>query len=131
MKKLLFLFLPLYLQAQNVPVGNWKDYLSYNSASYIAEADDIIYCVTNGGLFFVQKKDGAINRLSKITGLSDVDVKQVAYSYELDIAIITYKNCNIDLLINNHIINISDIKRKEVVGMKIINNITIKVTLCV
>ena len=36
-------------------------------------------------------------RLSKITGLSDIGVKQVAYSKELDITVITYENCNIDL----------------------------------
>ena len=94
MKKLLFIFLPFYLQAQNVPIGNWKDYLSYNSASYIAEADDVIYCVANGGLFFIEKEDGTINRISKITGLSDVGVKQIAYSDELDIVVISYENCN-------------------------------------
>jgi ligand-binding sensor domain-containing protein len=126
MKKLLFLLLPFYSQAQDVPIGNWKDYLSYNSASYIAEADDIIYCVANGGLFFIKKEDKTINRLSKVTGLSDGGVKQVAYSYELAVAIIIYENCNIDLLKGNQIINISDIKRKEVAGLKIINNITIR-----
>ena len=125
MKKLLLLLFPLFIQAQDVAIGHWKDYLSYNSASYIAEANNTIYCVASGGLFYVNKEDETINRLSKVTGLSDVDVKQVAYSYELDIVIITYENCNIDLLKNNQIINISDIKRKEITGIKSINNITI------
>ena len=125
MKKLLFLLCPFYLSAQDVSVGSWKDYLSYNSATYIAEANDLIYCVANGGLFFVQKEDKTISRISKITGLSDVDVKQVAYSYQLEATIIVYENCNLDLLINNTIVNISDIKRKEIVGNKTINNITI------
>ena len=98
MKKLLFIFFPFYLQAQDVAIGNWKDYLAYNSASYVAETNDIIYCVANGGLFFIQKQDETINRLSKITGLSDNGIKQVAYSYELDITIITYENCNVDLI---------------------------------
>ncbi|MAW21393.1 MAG: hypothetical protein CMD16_03245 [Flavobacteriales bacterium] len=114
------------MQAQDVAIGHWKDYLSYNSASYITEAENKIYCVANGGLFYINKNDETINRLSKITGLSDVGIKQVAYSYELDIVIITYKNCNVDLLKNNHIINISDIKRKEITGIKSINNITIR-----
>ena len=125
MKKLLFIFFPFYLQAQDVAIGNWKDYLAYNSASYVAETNDVIYCVANGGLFFIQKQDETINRLSKITGLSDNGIKQVAYSYELDITIITYENCNVDLLKDNQIINISDIKRKEISGLKLINNITL------
>ena len=126
MKKLLLLLFPLFIQAQDVEIGNWKDYLSYNSASYIAEADNRIYCVTSGGLFYLNKEDNTINRMSKVTGLSDVGVKQVAYSEELKITIITYENCNIDLIKNNQIINISDIKRKEITGLKLINNITLR-----
>ena len=126
MKKLFLLFLPLLINAQDVPIGYWKDYQSYTSASYIAEADNKIYCVTNGGLFYINKADNTINRMSKVTGLSDVGIKHVAYSKELEITVITYENCNIDLIKNNQIINISDIKRKEIIGNKFINNIIIK-----
>ena len=129
MKKLIFLFFSVYLHAQDVPIGSWKDYLSYNSASYIAEANDKIYCVASGGLFFIEKKEETINRLSKTTGLSDINAKQVAYAEALDITIIVYENCNLDLLKNNQIINISDIKRKEISGLKLINNITVKDTI--
>jgi len=125
MKKLLFLLFPLFINAQDVAIGHWKDYLSYNSAYYICEAKEKIYCVANGGLYYVNTSDETINRLSKITGLSDIGVKQVAYSKELDITVITYENCNIDLVKNNQIINISDIKRKEIIGKKVINNITV------
>ena len=125
MKKLLFLLLPLFINAQDVAIGQWKDYLSYNSAYYICESKEKIYCVANGGLYYVNTSDETINRLSKITGLSDIGVKQVAYSKELDITVITYENCNIDLVKNNQIINISDIKRKEIIGKKVINNITV------
>ena len=126
MKKLFFLLFPLCLQGQDVPIGSWKDYLSYNSASYIAESNGRIYCVASEGLFFIEKEDETINRLSKTTGLSDVGVKQVAHSHDIDVTIITYENCNIDLLKDNQIINISDIKRKEISGLKLINNITLK-----
>jgi ligand-binding sensor domain-containing protein len=125
MKKLLFLLFPLFINAQDVGIGQWKDYLSYNSASYICEANEKIYCVANGGLYYVNTSDGTINRLSKITGLSDIGVKKVAYSKELDVTVISYENCNIDLIKNNQIINISDIKRKEIIGTKAINNITV------
>ena len=125
MKKLLFLLLPLFINAQDVAIGQWKDYLSYNSASYICEEDEKIYCVASGGLYYVNKEDMTINRMSKITGLSDVGVKQIAYSKSLDVTVLTYENCNIDLIKNNQIVNISDIKRKEIAGFKTINNITI------
>ena len=38
--------------------------------------DEKIYCVASGGLYYVNKEDMTINRMSKITGLSDVGVKQ-------------------------------------------------------
>ena len=126
MKKLFLLFLPLFIKAQDVPIGYWKDYQSYNSASYIAEAENKIYCVTSGSLFYLDKNDNTMNRMSKVTGLSDFGVKQVAYSKKLKITVITYENCNIDLIKNNQIINISDIKREEITGLKLINNITLK-----
>ena len=126
MKKLLLLFLPLMIKAQDVPIGYWKDYQSYSGASYIAETDNKIYCVTNGGLFYINKEDNTINRKSKITGLSDIGVKQITYDQDSKITIITYENCNIDLLRNNIIVNISDVKRKEIVGEKLINNVIIK-----
>ena len=126
MKKLLLLFLPLMINAQDVPIGYWKDYQSYSRASYIAETENNIYCVTNGGLFYINKEDNTINRRSKITGLSDIGVKQITYDQDSKITIITYENCNIDLLRNNIIVNISDVKRKEIIGEKLINNVIIK-----
>ena len=126
MKKLFLLFLPLLINAQDVPIGFWKDYQSYTSASYVAEAGNRIYCVTDGGLFYINKDDNTINRMSKVTGLSDIGIKQIAHDTESETTIITYENCNIDLLKNNSIVNVSDIKRKEIIGNKFINNIIIK-----
>ena len=126
MKKIFLLILPILLNAQDVPIGYWKDYQSYTSASYITEGDNKIYCVANGALFYVNKNDNTVNRMSKVTGLSDVGIKHVAYSKELKVTVITYENCNIDLIKNNQIINISDVKRKEIIGEKFINNITLR-----
>ena len=129
MKKLLFiviaLFLSFFLKAQNVALGEWKDYLSYNSPTYIAEENNKIYCVSNGGLFYINKIDKTINRLSKVNGLSDVNIKQLAHCYESNTTIIVYENCNIDLLKNDYIVNLPDIKRKAVSGIKKINNTTV------
>lgn len=125
MKKLIFLFFPIYLNAQDVSIGSWKDYQSYRSSSHISESKNKVYCVSSGALFYVNKNDNTINRLSKINGLSDISIKQTAYCKDLDITVITYENCNIDLIKNTQIINLSEIKRKEITGLKSINNITI------
>ena len=127
MRKLfLVVFMPFYLQAQDMPIGSWKSLLSYKNPSYIAEAENKIYCVASGSLFYINKSDNTINRLSKTTGLSDIGVKKIGHSKELNVTIIIYENCNIDILRNEEIINIPDIKRKDIAGAKSINNITLK-----
>ena len=104
-------------------IGEWTDYQSYASAKNVADAGDIVYCVTKGGLFSYNKTDNSIRKMSGINGLSDVGVQRLAYSKENDVLLIAYQNANIDLLIGNTIFNLSDIKRKQLSADKTINNI--------
>ncbi len=124
--KIILLLFPILVFANETQIGGWKNYQSYNSASYISETKERIYCVANGGLFFINKSDNTIKRLSKIDGLSDVKAQIVGHSEDFGVTVIVYENCNVDLLKNDQIINIPDIKRKEISGLKVINNITIK-----
>ena len=54
--------------------------------------------------------------LNKITGLSDVGVAAMNYDSENNIIIISYHNTNIDLIKNDEIVNIADIKDKFIIG---------------
>ena len=84
------------------------------------------YIVTENGIFIYNKDDYTINRLNKINGLSDVGVSSMSYDHENKIIIICYNNTNIDLIKNNNIINVPDVKTKLIVGEKKINNIIIE-----
>lgn len=122
MKKVLFLLFPLILNGQSNPIGYWKDYLSYHHPQFLTEIGDNIYCVTQEGLFFFNKEESSINRISKVTGLSDIDVVKVGYHNATKSIILFYKNTNIDIIKNNIIINIPDLKQAVVSGQKTINN---------
>ena len=50
------------LFSQDVPVGQWKDYLAYNQPSDICVAKERVYCVAQGGLFYYNNDDNSINR---------------------------------------------------------------------
>lgn len=110
---------------QAFAVGQWTDYLSYNSAEKVAVAGDRVYCVANGGFFYYDNSDNSIQKLNVIQGLSDVDIQTVAYADQLDMVIVAYKNSNIDLLIGNEVYNMSDIKRKQISGDKSIYHILV------
>ena len=112
-------------KGQNVPTYSWQEHLSFQNAKCIIEVENNIYCATENGLFYYNKDDYTINRLNKINGLSDVGVSCLAYDKENKIVVIAYNNTNVDLMKDEGIINIPDIKLKEITGNKEINNITI------
>jgi len=109
--------------AQQVPVGQWRDELPYTLCNSVTEASDRIYCSTPYAVFYVNKEDLSVVRITKITGLSDIGISCINYNKEYKTLVIAYTNANIDLIKNNTIINISDIKRKTILGNKTINDI--------
>lgn len=104
-------------------IGEWTDYQSYAHASQVADAGNKIYCATEGGLFVLDKTDNSIRKMSGINGLSDNGIQQIAYNSENDVLLIAYQNANIDLLSGNKIVNLSDIKRKQLAADKTIHSI--------
>ena len=113
----------LILKAQLTEIGSWRDHLPYHNSTFICEVEDKIFCVTENGLFYFDKIDNSINRMSKVNGLSDVDVKKLSYDPNNKNLLIIYKNCNIDIYNDGQITNISDIKEEMILGEKTINNI--------
>lgn len=127
MKKisLLFSFLLSFsiLLAQQIPIGGWQEHLSYKNAISVAEGNGLVYCLTTSGIFNYKKSDNSMSRLSKVNGLSDIEGVVVNFNPYNNKFIIAYKNSNIDIVETGQIINISDIKRKAIIGNKSINNI--------
>jgi hypothetical protein len=114
-------FSPVY--SQEIGIGEWRDHLPYRKVIAVAEAENIIYAATPFSLFYLNTTDNSVNRLNKINGLSDVGVSHIKFHTELKTLVIAYTNGNIDLLKNGKIINLSDIKRKPILGNKTINRI--------
>jgi hypothetical protein len=120
----LFGLLPFFTAYSQIAVGDWRDHLPYNDGKCLAEAGSKIYCATgSGGLFSVDTRDNSLAKLSKVTGLSDADITTVGFSEQQQMLVIGYSNGNIDLIRNDSIINIPDIKRKSIMGDKALNRI--------
>lgn len=111
------------LHAQ-VPIGQWRDQLPYTLCNSVTEAGSRIYYSTPYAVFYVDKEDNSVTRITKINGLSDIGISCINYNSAYKTLVIAYTNANIDLIKNNTIINISDIKRKQILGNKTINSIT-------
>jgi ligand-binding sensor domain-containing protein len=111
------------LFAQQVPIGQWRDELPYTLVNSLTDAGTRIYASTPYAVFYFDKDDNSVVRITKITGLSDIGISTINYNKEYKTLVIAYSNANIDLIKDNTIINISDIKRKQILGNKTINNI--------
>jgi ligand-binding sensor domain-containing protein len=103
--------------------GSWQDYLSYSEATKIAMATNQVFCASTGGLFYYDLQDNSVGKVSEILNLSDFGIKTIAYNQANDVLVVAYNNSNIDLIYQNKVVNLSDIKRKQLTSDKNINNI--------
>ncbi len=111
------------LNAQGIGIGQWRTHLPYHRVIDVEIAGNKVYAATPYDLFVYDKTDHRLQLLNKVNGLSDIGLSKIAYSPEYQTLFLAYSNTNIDLLRPNGITNLSDIKNKELVGNKTINNI--------
>jgi ligand-binding sensor domain-containing protein len=71
------------------------------------------------------KEDNSLSKLSKVQGLSDIGVSSIGFDETSRTLIIGYSNGNIDLMTNNTIVGMTDIKRSPITARKSINSITL------
>ncbi|MDR0971949.1 MAG: hypothetical protein LBM25_06170 [Bacteroidales bacterium] len=123
---LVILFSPLRVRAQysEVPIGGWRDHLSYFQTNKIIEVEDRLLVSAGSALFFYDRDEHSVERLSKVNGLTDAGVGQIAYDRDTKTIVIVYDNSNIDLIHNDKVYNIPDINLRSIEGSKQVNNIT-------
>ncbi len=128
LKRLYLFFLGLLISntinAQPFKLGSWREHLPYLHARTLADGSKRIFCATDEGLFSLAREDNSIQRFSKLNGLNDFGISTITYNPARHFLIIGYSDANIDLLYDDdQVLNLSDIKRKNVPGNKTINTI--------
>lgn len=83
-----------------------------------------IFAATPYEIFYYNTNDNSINKLSKVEGLSDFGISVMRYNPHTGHIFVGYSNANIDLIDKNeNIININEIKNKNIIGGKTINDV--------
>jgi len=118
-----FIFSSFVGRSQDIGIGQWQDQLPYKKSQHIEKAGNLYYSMSDVSLYFYDIEDQSATRLSKVNGLSDSDFSTLAFHEQTNTMVIAYVNGNIDLLKDNEIINVSDIKRYPIIGDKRINGI--------
>ncbi len=108
-----------------LPLGSWKDHLSYSQLLYLAEGEnEMIYAAGNSGMIAFNKIENSFERISKINRLTDVGISALQYDFINHFLIVGYENGNLDLLRpDGTTINIVDIKISSIIGDKRIYSI--------
>jgi hypothetical protein len=121
----LFLFFPFILIAQTQGgLGTWRVHLPYWQNKTIAVIDHTVYVGSTSSMFSYDEKNRELERISKVNGLSDVEIKLLRSNQVNKLLFIVYENGNIDLLQNNEITNLPQILQRTVIGKKSINDVT-------
>lgn len=109
--------------AQDMPIGQWRSHLPYNTAVSIATDGSKIFVATQNGFYTLSIADNENTKYSKVNGMSDVGMSKIAYDKLTGTVILTYENSNIDLFKDGSFYNIPDLKLKTVTGSKKVNHI--------
>ena len=114
-----------FAQAQiTSEVGVWLDHLPYGSGIGILQRGDNVYAASRKGLFVMDKVTKDIQRFSKLSGLSDINISAIAYSDYSNELIIGYENANLDIMEGENAFNLADIKLSaNFPGLKTINHL--------
>ena len=109
--------------SSQVAIGQWRDHLAYGSLHKVCLADKRVYGTADKGLFHYDRQEQTLSRMSKVDGLSDVGISTVAYDPVSRYLVVAYNNANVDVVYDDKVYNISDIKRSSISGDKGIRNI--------
>lgn len=117
----------LYHGQSDISIGQWKSHLSQQSGKLVTQSDSEVYYATEQSLIIIDKTDLSFRLLSTVEGLNDVGISNIEYDSFNDQLIIAYNNTNIDIIRNDLVINIPDVKNNNnIVGDKTITAIHVE-----
>ncbi|MDH3650198.1 MAG: hypothetical protein OEQ53_10975 [Saprospiraceae bacterium] len=101
----------LFCNAQGeLRIGDWRSYLPYRFGWSVTQSPTAVYYGTQWSLLKIDKDDLSMQFFSKVEGLSDIGIQLVEYAAKESALIVIYQNSNIDLIFDDEIINLPQIK---------------------
>ena len=127
----LILFFSLVVTAFAGGVGTWKNYLAYSDVQWVEEGSNKLYVLASNSLYTYNKNDQSIKTYDKVNGLSDTDIRFIAWNKTARRLVIIYSNNNIDLLDDRgNVTNVPDYYLKTTMADKTINGIDMSGVYC-
>lgn len=120
-----------YCNALAGGVGTWKNYLAYSDVRWVEEGSNKLYVLASNSLYTYNKNDQSIKTYDKVNGLSDTDIRFIAWNKTARRLVILYSNNNIDLLDDRgNVTNVPDYYLKTTMADKTVNGIDMSGVYC-
>ena len=127
----LILFFSVVASALAGGVGTWKNYLAYSDVQWVEEGSNKLYVLASNSLYTYNKNDQSIKTYDKVNGLSDTDIRFIAWNKTARRLVIIYSNNNIDLLDDRgNVTNVPDYYLKTTMADKTVNGIDMSGAYC-
>ncbi|MBR0077510.1 MAG: hypothetical protein IJP72_03820 [Bacteroidales bacterium] len=122
--KRIILFFTIVLQlllspiVAQIPVGTFRDHLSFYGCKSVAVTPEYIYAACNSGLLYIDKSDNGRGSFSKVDGLSGTTIARIHYDSTSRYLVVAYEDGNLDFIRDDRIYNLHDIKDKSITSSK-------------
>lgn len=115
------------VSGQDIPVGTWRQHVSFFDIHSIALSPDKVYAAVDNGIMVVDLGDESISTITKLDGLSNINITQIAFDPVRKQVLMTYADGDIDIIKDNEIINFNTLKNATTIsGSKRINHIAVQ-----
>lgn len=127
--KWLFWLVPVSISAQEldpVAIGQWNSHMSLQSAKDVTIGNGLAYTAFSNGIMIYDIAERTYEFVSKTNGLSSINISQIEFIPSTNMVVIGYADGDLDIVQSDRsIINMSDIKRSNILGDKSIYRIEV------
>lgn len=120
---LIFIALGCVSVSAQIAVGNFRPHLAMHGFRSLAVDANTIYASSANGIMLLEKssiydENPDFSMWSKVEGLSDVDIVKIYHDDKYNSLIICYINGNIDVIRDDKLTNVRDVKDKSISASK-------------
>lgn len=98
----------------NIAIGEWKSYLPFNTGLYLTQSNEKIFYGTELAVMSIDKDDFTIEYISKVEGLTETGIQDLAYDKYNSQLIIAYQNSIIDIVTEDEVFPIYNIRDTDI-----------------
>lgn len=120
----LMIFSLVSVAQHDIPIGSWRAHYTYYETHLVEKVNDKIFVVGKSGLLIYNLSNESLTQLTKIDGLSESETTAIAFDDASNTLILGHKNGSIDIIRENGISNILDLKQSGIVETKTIRHIS-------